>query len=117
MTPRSSWYSLPASTCSVARGSRSRLRTFWDFANVHAHSSPSRTTYQSGMRCGKPSGRSVAQTTVRSCVEERARPRRRDIRIWSRRLTGGTVASPARAPLALLQSPYLSLKMYTVSQP
>ena len=44
----------PSSICSVARGSRSRLRTFWDLAYVQAQISPSRTTYQSGIRCGQP---------------------------------------------------------------
>ena len=50
ITPRSSWYAWPSSTWSVARSSRSRLRTFCDFAYVHPHSSPSRTTYHSGIR-------------------------------------------------------------------
>ena len=42
-TPRSSVYSVPASISSVARGSRSRLRTFCDFAKVQTQISPSRT--------------------------------------------------------------------------
>src|SRR4051794_34555709 len=66
ITPRSSWYSVPASTWIVARGSRSRFLTFCDEAYVHDHSSPLRTTYQSGMRCGQPSRPVVAQMTVRS---------------------------------------------------
>src|SRR5436190_4749539 len=97
MTPRSSWYSLPASTCSVARGSRSRLRTFCDFANVQDHSSSSRTTNQRGMRCAKPSLPCVAQMTVRSSSRN-ARTSSGVILICSRRLTGGTVVSPARDP-------------------
>jgi hypothetical protein len=88
MTPRSRWYSSrPASICSVARGSRSRLRTFWDLAYVHAQIRPSRTTYQSGMRCGKPRGPIVAQVTMRSSSRN-ARTSASDMVIWSRRLTG-----------------------------
>src|SRR3954464_2944821 len=85
ITPRSSWYSVPASTCTVARGSRSRFLTFCDEAYVHAHSSPSRTTNQSGMRCGKPSRPLVAQMTVFSSSKN-ARASSGVILIWSRRL-------------------------------
>ena len=55
----------PSSICSVARGSRSRFRTFWDLAYVHAQISPSRTTYHSGIRCGQPRTPLVAQMTTR----------------------------------------------------
>jgi len=72
ITPRSSRYSVPASTCSVQRDSRSRLRTFWDFAYVQAQHSPSRSTYQSGIRCGQPSAPTVAHVSVR-CSSRNAR--------------------------------------------
>ena len=49
----------------LARGSRSRFRTFWDLAYVHAQTSPSRTTYHSGIRCGQPRTPLVAQMTTR----------------------------------------------------
>src|SRR4051812_41177132 len=85
ITPRSSWYSVPASTCTVARGSRSRFLTFCDEAYVQAHSSPSRTTYQSGIKCGNPSRPLVAQMTVFSS-SKKARASSEVILIWSRRL-------------------------------
>src|SRR3954447_18863806 len=46
------------------------------------------------MRCGKPSRPIVAQMTVRSSSRN-APTSASDILIWSRRLTAGTVASPA----------------------
>src|SRR4051812_5452599 len=86
ITPRSSWYSVPASTWIVARGSRSTFLTFCEAAYVHDHSSPLRTTYQSGIRCGQPSRPLVAQMTVR-CSSRKARTSSSDIWICSRRLT------------------------------
>ena len=44
----------------MARGSRSRLRAFWDFAYVHPRSSFASPTNQSGTMCGRPRGPSVA---------------------------------------------------------
>ena len=64
--PRSSPYSVPASTSSVARGSRSRLRTFCDFAKVQTQSSPSRTVNHIGIECGQPRGPIELTTTIRS---------------------------------------------------
>ena len=91
ITPRSSWYCSPVSTCSVARASRSRLRVFCDLANVHAHSSLAppgpvgRTTYQSGIRCGQPRTPLVAQTTMR-CSARKASTSSSVSLIWSRLL-------------------------------
>src|SRR3954449_12628975 len=91
ITPRSASYDAPVSTWRVARASRSRLRTFWDLANVHAHTceappSPvARTTYHSGMRCGQPSRPFVAQITVRSSPRK-ASTSSSVIVIWERRL-------------------------------
>src|SRR3954470_2897696 len=99
ITPRSASYDAPVSTWRVARASRSRLRTFWDLANVHAHTceappSPvARTTYQRGMRCGHPRRPFVAQITVRSSPRN-ASTSSSDILIWSRRLMG---ANPTRS--------------------
>ena len=100
ITPRSSSYASPASTCSVARGSRSRLRTFCDFAYVHAHSSPSRTTYQSGIRCGQPSRPFVAQVTRALLVEEGRAPPRRSCGSASRRLTRAEACRASRSAAA-----------------
>src|SRR3954452_5556174 len=94
ITPRSSWYSVPASTWIVARGSRSTFLTFCEAAYVHDHSSPLRTTYQSGIRCGQPSRPLVAQMTVR-CSSRKARTSSPVILIWSRRLNASGVHGEA----------------------
>ena len=79
ITPRSSWYSSPSSTWSVVAASRSRLRTFCDFAYVQAQISPSRTTYQSGIRCGQPRGR-WSRRSRRAARRGTPRPPRRSSR-------------------------------------
>ena len=89
----------PASTCHVTRGSRSRFRTFCDLAYVHAHGSPSRTTYQSGIRCGQPSRPTVARITVR-CSSRKAASSASVMRIWSRRLTPRATRREVRGGLA-----------------
>src|SRR3954462_3298739 len=86
ITPRSSLYWSPGSTSIVQRGSRSRLRTFCDLAYVHDQHSPSRTTYQSGIRCGQPSVPTVAHVSVRSS-ERKASTSSPLIAIGERRLT------------------------------
>src|SRR5215211_2681466 len=84
MTPRSSWYCTPSSRPRVARGSRSRLRAFWDFAYVQLRSSPPSATNQSATRCGSPRGPFVAHCmTIFSARKPRSSSS--DISIWLRR--------------------------------
>src|SRR6185369_17415264 len=73
IAPRSCPYtSRPASSCNVARPSRSRLRTFWDLPNVQATSALPSRTYHSGIRCGRPPGPIVAHVNTRSSSRKRA---------------------------------------------
>src|SRR5664279_1729293 len=72
-------YCSPDSTCSVARGSRSMLRTFCEAPYVHDQmrgpGSPAecpRSTYHSGIRCGQPLWPIVAHVTVRSSARKPA---------------------------------------------
>src|SRR3954470_7999467 len=83
MTPRRSWYSTPASTWSVACGSRSRFFAFCDLANVQPVSSSPSRTYQSGTRCGRPFGPSVATLTI-FCSSRKSRSSSPVMRIWAR---------------------------------
>ena len=95
ITPRSSSYALARLDLQRARGSRSRLRTFCDFAYVQTHSSPSRTTYQSGIRCGQPSRPDASRRSPCAARRGSAATSSSLILICSRRLTAASCAHGA----------------------
>ena len=77
----------PSSTWRVARGSRSRLRTFCDLAYVHAQSSPSRTHVPERHQV-RPAARRRWWRRSRPLLREERRDLLGVIAIWSRRLIG-----------------------------
>src|SRR3954454_21039777 len=82
MTPRSSSYWTPSSSPRVARGSRSRLLAFCDFAYVHDRSGS--TTNHRATMCGSPRGPFVAHCiTIFSA--RKSPTSSSDISIWLRR--------------------------------